>query len=219
MAKRKKREYTAEELAVRKEALSRGRVTAAANRAAKAAAGPEDPPEPVEQNEPVRDADDPVPLELTAEELARVQEEAKKKIDAELAVKRAAERKALIAKALDDEIMRQRNAAGLVDYRDDMVRFMINVAPFSPGIDIDGRRYAHGEWVTTPRREYDTIREAMARSWESEDRAGNPNKKFQQERQMAGIVNPMLVERRMSDGTFTVGAPISVSANGVVRDG
>lgn len=215
-----KRELTAEELEARKAALDRGRATAAANRAAKAAAPPEEPeaPAPVrwspaeqgegsDLDEPA--TDEPAGLELSTAELARIREEAKKKVDAELADVGRVERKKLMAKTLDDEILRQRTEAGLTDYRDDMLQILIDVAPFANDIRIDRDIYQHGSWYTVDRRKYDTLNEIMARSWDSEERAGNPNRRFR--RQVAGSMNPMANERRMGDGSFTLGGAPTVN--------
>lgn len=215
MAKREMTEAERERLRAN---LAKGRATAAANRAAKLAAGPEDEPEdepedPVE--DPVRDADEPAPLELSAEELARIREEAKKKVDAEIALQVAAERKKLMSKALDAEILAQRKAAGLIDYQDDKLDILIDVSPFSVDITIDGTVFQHGHWYNVDRRKYDSLREIMARSWDSEERAGNPNRRFQ--RTVAGTMNPMANEQRMSDGTFTLGTGSVNARTGVVN--
>jgi len=77
------------------------------------------------------------------------------------------------------------------------------VAPYTDRIVIDDKIYVHGNWYTVPRRVYDVIREQMARSWDSEERAGNPNRKFR--REDAGTMNPMANERRLSAGILTLG--------------
>jgi hypothetical protein len=192
-----KRELTAEERERLKENLAKGRATAAANRAAKVAE-----PDPADEDAPV-DGDEPIPLELSAAELARIREEAKKKVDAELADVHAAERKKLMAKALDAEILAQRRAAGLIDYRDDKLNILIDVAPFASDITIDATVYQHGHWYEVDRRRYDSLREIMARSWDSEDRAGNPNRRFR--REVAGTMNPLANELRDESGNFTIG--------------
>lgn len=147
---------------------------------------------------------------LIDEERELLRAKARGIIDEELAAKAKVERDKFLKDELDKEILRQRREAGLTDHRDDMVEFMINVAPFSPGVIIDGKTYPHGSWHTMTRREYDSIRDIMARSWESEERAGNPNKKFEEWRRASGVTNPMLLERRMSDGSFTLGLDYGV---------
>lgn len=144
--------------------------------------------------------------QLTDDELATIRAKAREKIEAELATRRAAERNALIEETLNAEILQQRRAAGLTDAGDDVIEFMVNVPPFANDVRIDGKVYQHGTFIRKARREYDSMRDNMARGWESEDRAGNPNKKFAHERQMMGTLNPMLLETRMPDGSFTVGA-------------
>jgi hypothetical protein len=147
----------------------------------------------------------PAPLLLDDYERERIEAEARKLVDEELAKHTKKERDKLLKDELDKEVLRQRRLAGLVDHQDDIVEFLINVGPFSSGVTIDGKHYPHGTWVKKTRREYDSIRDIMARSWESEDRAGNPNRRFAQERALAGISDPTLRETRMSDGTFTLG--------------
>jgi len=158
---------------------------------------PDQPPEP------------PAPT-LIDEERELLRRKAQAVIAEELAAKAKAEREKFLKDELDKEILRQRREAGLTDHRDDMVEFMINVAPFSPGITINGRHFPHGSWVTLSRREYDSIRDIMARSWEAEERAGNPNKKFEEWRRAAGVTNPMLREHRLPDGSFTLGLDYGV---------
>ena len=199
-----KRELTAEERERLKANLAKGRETAAANRAAKAAA----PDEPVE--EPVREPDDPAPLELNAAELVRIREEAKKKVDKEIEANRAAEREKLMGKALDAEILEQRRAAGLTNYLDDELDILIDVAPFADNITVDGTVYQHGHWYRVDRRRHNSLTEIMARSWDSEERAGNPNRRFR--REVAGTMNPLSNERRMADGTFTLGPAPTINA-------
>lgn len=142
---------------------------------------------------------------LTEDELALIRSKARAKIDSELAARRAAERDALLQQTLEAEIESQRLSAGLTDYRDEMVEFMVNVGPVSPGLVWNGVIYPHGTWLKKPRHVYDSMRDTMARSWESEDRSGNPNKKFAGERTLVGTQNPLLMETRMPDGSFTVG--------------
>lgn len=201
-----RRALTAEELEARKAALVRGRATAAANRAARAEVpdqgeggdlGESDPPASVEEPVPAG------PISLTGDELASIVAEARKKVDAEAADVARLSKKELMARTLDIEILRQRREAGLTDYKDDLITFQVDVAPFSDGLRWDGVVYHHGTWITKPRHIYDSMREQMARSWDSEERAGNPNRKFR--RESAGTMNPMLRERRLPDGTLTVG--------------
>ena len=194
-----KRELTEEQKQVRRDNLARGR----AAKASKAAAPHE---EPVEQHEP----DEPQPLELSVEERARIREEAKKKVDAELAASNRAAKKELMAAELDKETLRLRKEAGLADWRDELVDILIDVAPFDDKITIDGKVFQHGTWHRVTARQRDTLNEIMARSWDSEERAGNPNRKFR--REVAGTMNPMAHERRMPDGTLTVGRDTGVNA-------
>lgn len=166
---------------------------------AQVAAEPFDPGGGQEVSEP---SASPLPDDY---EQRRISEEVKKKVDQLLAEKAAKEREKALKTAYDEELLRQKRLAGLIDHQDDIVEFRVNVAPFSTGLTLDGHHWPHGAWVKMTRREYDSARDIMARSWESEDRAGNPNKKHAQERALYGGLDPTLLERRMPDGTFTLG--------------
>jgi hypothetical protein len=155
-----------------------------------------------EKSPPIEEPGVADPLALTADELEDIRREARKKVEAELKASNEAARKTIIAKALDAEILEQRRAAGLTDHRDDLVQILIDIAPFDDKIVIDGTMYFHGSWYTVDRRKHDTLREICARSWDAEDRAGNPNRKFY--RHVAGSMNPMVHEPMMSDGTYSV---------------
>lgn len=178
------------------------------------AAKPEPPgvteaaPNPVQEPLPAA----PVPeLELDEHEREQIRAAARQIIEEDLAKKKKAERATFIQKETDKEILRQRRLAGLTDHQDDQVEFLVNVAPYSPGLIWDGHVYPHGSWITKDRRTYDSMRDVMARSWEAEDRAGNPNKKFEEWRAAAGVMNPMLRERRTPDGTYTLGLEYGVT--------
>ncbi len=163
-----------------------------------------EPDEPAE-SEPipaVREPETPEPL-LSDAELDRIRQEARKKVEDELASLRKTEKKAAMATALDAEVLAQRRALGLADHRDDIVEVLIDVAPFAKDITVDGTVYLHGQWYKMDRRKADSVREIMARSWDSEDRAGNPNRRFR--REAGAPMNTMLLERRTADGAFTMG--------------
>lgn len=139
---------------------------------------------------------------LTAADLEYIREQASKKVEAERADALRADKNKAIKKAIEDETAKLRKEAGLANHMDDLLQILIDVAPFSGDIKIDGTIYEHGRWYTVDRRKYETIREICARSWDAEDRAGNPNRKFY--RNVAGTMNPMHNERRGSDGTLTM---------------
>jgi hypothetical protein len=199
-----KREMTEEQKAA-------ARVNLAKAREAKLAKAAELP----QETAPVEEPDESAPIELSDAELGRIREEAKKKVDAELAARRAEEKKAKMAQTLDAETLRLRREAGLTDCRDDILEILIDVAPFAEDLKIDGVTYQHGHWYPVDRRKYDVLREMMARSWDAEERAGNPNRKFR--REVAGSMNPMMNERRLPDGTLTWGgAAATVDKNAQV---
>lgn len=187
--------------------MAAGRKAAAERKAAVATVAEPDAPEPSAPEPPVL-TDSPV---LSDDELDKIRQEARKKIDEELADRNAASKKQAIKDILDIEILRQRREAGLTDHRDDMLQILVDVGPFTDRIVIDGTIYQHGSWYTVDRRKYDVMREIMARSWDAEERAGNPNRKFH--RNVAGTMNPMAREIRQADGTLTMG--IDTRVNGV----
>lgn len=208
---------TPEELkAERVERLRKGREDAKARRA-DAGGGAEpvpvkepDAPQPEPEDEPVGDPQPASAASLSDDERERIRAEARKAVEEELRNVNKVAKKDLMRKALDDEILEQRRLAGLTDYRDDIIDFLVDVAPFTDRIVIDGTTYFHGYWYKVPRKLYEVLRETCARSWDAEDRAGNPNKKFH--RTVAGTMNPMLNENRMADGTLTMARPTSVNA-------
>ena len=207
-----RRQAAREHLAAGREKARLAREKARAEREAKAApesseGAPADPPV-----HDVSAAVAPAPPLLLDYERERIAAEARKLVDEEMAKRSKKDRDKLLKDELDKEVLRQRRLAGLVNHQDDIVEFLINVAPFSPGATVDGRHYPHGSWVKLTRREYDSIRDFMARSWESEDRAGNPNRRFAQERALAGIADPTLRENRLPDGTFTLGWSHNINA-------
>lgn len=211
-----KRELTEEQKAVLLANLAKGREARAAKRASVGEGGGEASEPAAGVGAPFLPPDQPpAPVDLPGlsdDERRRIQAEARAQIEQELAVRAREERKQLIAKELEVEIQRQRAEAGLIGPADELVTFQINVAPFADALVINGVKYQHGQWVTKPRREYDSFREIMARSWESEDRAGNPNKKFEQERRLLATGNPMWREQRQADGSFTVGLDTRVNS-------
>lgn len=201
-----------------KEKMRAGRKAAAERKNAAAAAAQEPEhlaPSPELPEVPVIREPEPESPLLSDGELERIREEAKKKVDAELAALNVEKKKAKMAEALDAEVLQMRRDAGLTDYRDDVVEIFIDVAPFSDNLTIDGTVYQHGQWYKVSRRKADSMREAMARSWDSEDRAGNPNRKFR--REAGAPMNSMLLERKTADGAYTMGgAPMVNGKTGAV---
>jgi hypothetical protein len=124
------------------------------------------------------------PGELSPKERALIRRKVEEEIARELRERRMAEREAEIQAETDRALQQARIDAGLVDisHKDDLITFVVDVAPFSDGIIIDGVRHAHGYEVTKPRHVYDSMRETMARSWDHEENAGYPNKKLMRPR-------------------------------------
>lgn len=131
-------------------------------------------------------ADDTV---LTEEEMERIRRKARSEVEAELKQRASAQKQDLIQEAADRELQEMRREAGLTDYRDDLLSITIDVAPYSDGLVIDNRKYQQGYTYQVTRRQYESMREQMARSWDHEDQTGYPNKKFY--RRPADTMNPM----------------------------
>lgn len=107
-------------------------------------------------------ADTPI---LSAKEIEEIKAEAKKKI---LAERKSAEKK----KILEQETQRLKNEEGLVtgdSFKDEMVTVTIDLAPFSPSININGRPYWHGKTYNVARHVADTLREQMYRTWQHQN--------------------------------------------------
>jgi hypothetical protein len=136
---------------------------------------------------------------LSPEKLERIREEARKRVEAELRQRAEGEQTELVAKLLEEETLRLRRAHGLTNHLDDVIEITINAPPFATMYAIDSKLYHHGYTYHVPRKLYDVLREQMARGWDAEDRAGNPNRKFY--RDPAVTMNPMLQQRRYGDGT------------------
>jgi len=219
--KRAKRVLTDEQRLALRERLARGRATAAANRSAK----PE--VEAMPASAPVGK------YGLPPDVVARIRREQQEKIAAELRqIEKSRQRDGETAFAAE-ELQRLRREAGLTDHLDDLIEHTINVAPFADGITIDGVKYHQGYTYTFTRRQYQDIAETEARGWDSEDRAGNPNKK-QYRRDYAArggrTMNPNALVRQDASGAFlhgvagvngktgaTVGAPSDDPVDAVVR--
>ena len=154
-------------------------------------------------------SDTPAPPLLDDYKRERIRQEAAKVIEEALAKQREKEEEKAYKEAFEEEVLRQKRLAGLIDHQDDIIEFRINVAPHARGVTINGEFMPHGSWQKKTRRVYDSIRDIMARSWESEYRAGNPCEKMDQrygvERVNAGMIyDPSGKELRMPDGTFTL---------------
>jgi hypothetical protein len=146
---------------------------------------------------------------LSAEQWARIREEAREAVEAEIRTKNEAGQTELIKQLLDEETLRLRRAAGLTSHLDDVVEITINCPPFANVLMVDFKSYHHGHTYHVPRKLYDVLREMMARGWDSEDRAGNPNRKFY--RDPAITQNPLHHQTRWGDGTI-VARESSISA-------
>jgi hypothetical protein len=225
-----KSNLTEEQRAALRERLLRGREAAAAKRAAELTAkaeGGEDEPVPVGEPDSPPVTPEPEPPDeaagervevkdgFTAKELADIRAAAKKVVAKEMEEKRLESLKSRQKAMLEEEVLRLRRGAGLTDHRDDLIDITIDCPPFTNrlilnfGMD-EQQVFDHGFTYTVTRRQYDVLREQMARGWDAEDRAGNPNRKFY--RTFAGTQNPHLHTRQLMDGTMTIGRETVVNA-------
>ena len=225
-----KSNLTEEQRAALRERLVRGREAAAAKRAAELIAkaeGGEDEPVPVGEPDSPPVTPEPEPPDeaaservevkdgFTAKELADISAAARKEVDAELEKLSKQSLKSRQKARLEEEVLRLRREAGLTDHRDDLIDITIDCPPFTNrlilnfGMD-EQEVYDHGFTYTVPRRKGDVLREQMARGWDAEDRAGNPNRKFY--RTFAGTQNPHLHTRHLMDGSLTLGRNTEVNA-------
>jgi hypothetical protein len=143
--------------------------------------------------------------ELSPEERERIAAEVAKQINSELSAARELTRRELIKQTTAIELQRQRLEAGLTSAKDDLIEFMIDVAPFADDLRWDGKIYQQGQWIKAPRHIYDSMREAMARSWDADDRAMIQAMRHRGRRDpMTMPMNTMQREMRMPDGSFTL---------------
>jgi hypothetical protein len=194
------------------EQREKGRATRLANREARLAAKSAAHQPPVEIP-----ADDPVPHQVDGGEDRRalVRRKALEQIQKELAEKRAAEEDVSLERELELELHRQRVACGLKPAFDptDLITFVVDVAPFSPGLQIDGVLYPHGQEVTLPRHRYDSFREIMARTWDHEENCGYPNKKQMRPRGQTNAVNTTMPHAYMSPHMTTISERTAAVSN------
>jgi hypothetical protein len=185
---------------------------------------PSDPRPPVQEDpvegEPLDDdsdgTDEPepeaaAPSILTEADFEDIRKQAEVLVAEEMEAINQQHKKAAVESALEAELLAQRQEAGLTDHRDDMLQILVDCPPFSLQLVIDGKIYEHGRWYTVSRRLHDTMREMMARGWDAEERAGNPNHKFRPYR-VAGSMNPMMRENVDSQGNYTLGLDSRVNA-------
>ncbi len=118
---------------------------------------------------------------LTPEDMAEIKLEAAKNV-------RSAERKKARKAALAQATMELEREAALAaqrgQARGDMVDVHIDLAPYAPGITIDGVYYHHG---TTPRVRRDVarvIQETCQRSWQHQDSISGQRSDFNRQRQI-----------------------------------
>jgi hypothetical protein len=109
------------------------------------------------------DAEEAHPI-LTAEEIAEIRAEARKKVEAE-------RRSAARAEMLEREINAARRAAGLTTGgpNDEMVNITLDLAEHSEDIKLNGCSYRHGGTYRVPRHVAETMREIMYRGWKHQN--------------------------------------------------
>ena len=192
--------FTAEQ---REKAL-RTRLANAERRRAERAAAAEEPA-------PIADPDVPEPEDRQA----MIRRKALEQIRKELAEQRAKDDDAELQRELEIELHRQRVAHGLKPAYDptDLITFVIDVAPFSPGLQIDGVLYPHGQEVTVARHRYDSMREIMAATWDHEENCGYPNKKQMRPRGPVNAVNRTMPHAYIQPHQTTISERTGVAAN------
>lgn len=65
-----------------------------------------------------------------------------------------------------------------IDPDEEMFLFTVDLAPFADRIMLDGTIYMHGATYEVPHKQFDTMREIAARTWEHEREIGNANSQF-----------------------------------------
>jgi len=129
----------------------------------------------------------------------KIRADARAKVEAELRARDKGEDARKSKELFDAELLRYRRDAGLANHLDDLVEITINTPPFTDKLMIDGIQYFQGYTYTVSRRQYNDMMETMARGWDAEDRAGNPNRKYY--RTPGQTQNPFALQRFLSDGS------------------
>lgn len=70
-----------------------------------------------------------------------------------------------------------RELRGITDEEDEMRTILLDLAPHSDRITLDGKVFFHGQSYTVPRDVFGVLNECMARGWQHEDEVGNANQK------------------------------------------
>ena len=124
---------------------------------------------------------------LTAAEIAKIKEEARKEI---LSAKKAD----LKRKILADETRRLRNEEGLTTgnaHSDEIVSITIDLPIFSPHILINGQAYWHGHTYSIPRHVADTLRSQMFCSWQHQSTIeGRSKQEFYAQKHVQDLYKP-----------------------------
>ena len=98
------------------------------------------------------------------------------------AEKRAEAEKAYYQQALEEE-------RRLLEPEQELRDIVIDLAPFSKCILIDGKQYHHGLLYEVRRQVFDQLQEIMARGWAHDEEVGEPNKKQYQKPLNVGTAN------------------------------
>ena len=138
---------------------------------------------------------------LSADDIERIRDQARLQVSAEK--KREAEAQ-FLAKALEEE----RRA---LEPEQEMVDIVVDVAPFTDRIMIDGKQYFQGRYYRVPRRVYAVMVEIMARSWAHDEEVGSPNRKFYEKPSHVGTGNYASVHPAMKNTLISPRQPEGVS--------
>lgn len=116
---------------------------------------------------------------LTPEDVAEIKIEAAKNVRSK---ERAKARKAMLAQATAELEREAAMAAQRGQARGDMVDVQIDLAPYAPGITLDGVYYHHGTMPRVRRDVAKVIQETCARSWLHQDSISGQRNDFNRQR-------------------------------------
>jgi hypothetical protein len=158
-------------------------------------------------------SDEPI---LSKEEMDQIRASVRAKVKEELAAREQEHKADAVKETTARALQEARRQAGLTDYRDDLVSVTIDVAPYADKITVDGKMFFQGHTYQVVRRQADSLREMMARSWDHEDNTGYPNKKFY--RRPADTMNPMAHAAYRAEGdifSYGKGTALSMTSGAV----
>lgn len=109
---------------------------------------------------------------FTAEELAALEDEVVLEVQEDM----KAEAKDRVRERIKAQKRLEMQRA--IDPDEEVFYLTVDLAPYAPSIILDGVIYLHGSTYEVPKRQYDTMREIVARTWGHEHSIGNANSEF-----------------------------------------